>query len=248
VNVYRGVALGVAVLAALIVAPLAHALNPPTLISAGHVKRHPAARWTLPPNVEAWSVQVATRPDRGSDGQFFSENVVVFDLVRATDTEWLDADRLKAGTYYVHVRGYDNTCLTPPYEGECGLVWSNVLSFRIVNRAPTLRALRWSTRGHGSAGYSYYVTVSLRMRICDDAAGEITTYRTERKHLAGRTFARSRESDYGRERRAGCTVTRWTWRLEDKFFGVGYYSVRVWVHDRDGGKSRAVTRSWFTAD
>jgi hypothetical protein len=232
---------------ALAVAPVAEALNPPTLISAGHVKRHPTARWTLPANVEAWTVEVATRPVIGSDGRFFSENLVTSDSVRTTDTEWLDSDRLKPGTYYVHVRGYDNTCLVPPYTGECGVVWSNTLSFSVINRAPTLRALGWSLRGHGR-GFGYYVTVSVRMRICDDVGGTITAYRTERSHLGGRTGGRSSGSDYGRSRRAGCTVTRWTWRLEDKFFGIGYYTVRVWVRDEDRAKSRVITRSWYTAD
>jgi hypothetical protein len=236
-----------ATVTALSVPPVASALSQPTLLSAGHVKRHPTARWTLPQNVEAWSVEVATRPETGSDGRFFSEYAVVFDSVRMTDTEWLDSDRLKPGTYYVHVRGYDNTCLVPPYTGECGVVSSNILSFKIVNRAPTVRSLSWSLRGHGR-GFGYYVTVSVRMRLCDDAGGTITSYRDERKHIGGRTFGRSRRSDYGRSRPAGCTVTRWTWRLEDKFFGVGYYSVRVWVRDPDGGKSRAITRSWFTSD
>jgi hypothetical protein len=222
-------------------------MNPPTLLSAGHVQRHPTARWTLPTNVEAWSVEVATRPDVGSDGRFFEENLVTSDSVRTTDTEWLDSERLKPGTYYVHVRGWDNSCLVPPYTAGCGLVWSNTLSVRIINRAPTLRALGWSLRGHGR-GFSYYVTVSVRTRICDDVAGTITAYRTERSHLGGRTSGRSSGSDYGRSRGAGCTVTRWTWRLEDKFFGIGYYTARVWVRDEDRAKSRVITRSWFTAD
>jgi len=121
------------------------------------------------------------------------------------------------------------------------------LRFRIINRAPTLRALGWSLRGHGR-GFGYYVTVSVRMRICDDVGGTITAYRTERSHLGGRTRGRSSGSDYGRPRRAGCTVTRWTWRLEDKFFGIGYYTVRVWVRDEDRAKSRVITRSWYTSD
>lgn len=234
-------------LAALAVAPAAGALNAPTLTFTGHVKRHPTARWTLPPNVEAWAIEVAKRPDTGSDGSFFSENRIVFDLTQKADTEWLDSDRLKPGTYFVHVQGWDNACLVPPYTGECGIAWSNTLSFRIVNQRPSLRALRWSLQGHGR-GYGYYVTVSVRMRVCDDAGGEITSFRRERKHLAGHTFGRSSGSDYGRSRRAGCTLTRWTWRLEDKFFGVGHYSVRVWVRDEDGARSPVIARSWYTAD
>jgi hypothetical protein len=87
-----------AALAPLAFPATAQALNPPTLVSVGHVKRHPTAQWTLPPNVEAWSVQIATSPETASDGSFFSENVVDFGSVAPTDTRWLGADRLKPGT------------------------------------------------------------------------------------------------------------------------------------------------------
>jgi hypothetical protein len=154
---------------------------------------------------------------------------------------------LKPGTYYLHVHGYDNACFIPPNTAECGSVWSNILTLKIVNRPPTIRALKWSLRGHGR-GWSYYVTVSVRLQVCDDLGGSITSYRDERKHIAGRTFGRSRTSDYARTRRAGCTAATWTWRLEDKFFGVGYYTVRIWVRDEDGAKSRVVQKSWYTGD
>lgn len=192
----------------------------------GHQNRHPSADWTLPPNVEASVIEIATRPETASDGQFFLENVEVFDHIRETDTHYLAADWLKPGNYYVHVRGYDNSCLVTDFRTPCGPVWSNILPLTITNKAPTIQALRWRITGHGR-GYGYYVTVGVRLRVCDDVANAVTTYRDERSYVRGVTFAHSRDSDYGVSMRTGCSVVARSWRLEDRFFGVGYYTAQL---------------------
>jgi hypothetical protein len=46
----------------------------------------------------------------GSDGSFFSEDRVVFDLLETSATEWLDDDPLHAGSYFIHVSGTDRPC------------------------------------------------------------------------------------------------------------------------------------------
>jgi hypothetical protein len=153
----------------------ASALNPPVLTSVGHVKYHPTATWTLPQWVEAWWVEVATKPDVASDGQFFEENRVVLDSVRTTDTSWTYESRLNPGTYYVHVRGWDNACLHNDFATECGVVTSNTLRLVLPPRPPryavTLRSVHvGAIRVPGSARVWTYHGDTLRATLRNTAA------------------------------------------------------------------------------
>lgn len=85
----------------------------------------------LPQWVEASAIEVATRPETASDGQFWRENVVIYDPVAERDTEWVYEERLRVGTYYVHVRGYDNSCFHTDFQTDCGFAWSNVMELTI---------------------------------------------------------------------------------------------------------------------
>ena len=78
------------------------------------MSRHPTATWSLPTGVESRVIEVATDPATGSDGYFFSENVVALDVPTSTDTSWTYTYQLDPGTYYVHVGGSDTTCSTCP--------------------------------------------------------------------------------------------------------------------------------------
>jgi hypothetical protein len=220
----------------------------PQLTSVGQKTRHPSATWTLPPQVDASVIEIATSPETASDGQFFSENVEVFDVLRETDLSWLYEQQLKPGTYYVHVKGFDNSCLSDPAL-DCGSAWSNIRILKIVNRRPTIRATKWKMIGHGSAGPNYYVTVSVRLTVCDDVASSSgAIFLDERKWLGRMTLARSRSQAGMTLPRPGCKTKATSWRLEDKFFGVGNYTARLWVRDADGGVAKAVTHNWYTAD
>jgi hypothetical protein len=115
-----GARLLVVPLTALALAPLANAA-PPTLLGVNHVQRHPQATWTLAPESEAAVVEVATSPQTGSDGYFFTENVEAFDTLEASQTTWLSSSRLKPGNYYVHVASYTHSAaraLVEKAEGE----------------------------------------------------------------------------------------------------------------------------------
>ena len=87
---------------------------PPAILTVGQVSRHPTATWSLPTGVESRVIEVATDPATGSDGYFFSENVVALDVPTSTDTSWTYTYQLDPGTYYVHVGGSDTTCSTCP--------------------------------------------------------------------------------------------------------------------------------------
>jgi hypothetical protein len=233
----------------LLIPSAAHALNVPALASVGHTKRHPSARWTLPSDVQAQVIEIATKPDAGSDGQFFSENVVVFDLLRETDTEWLDSDRLEPGSYFVHIKGWDNSCFRTDFRTECGAAWSNVLPLTITNISPQLTKLSITQRGHGAYGSRYYVTTSVRFRLCDDVDGNPTVLVKERKWIGRATFARaswSRQLNFSPP--AGCATQTVTWRLADKFFGVGWYGFDLRIRDEDRALSNVIHRQWFTGD
>src|SRR5262245_14112779 len=128
----RWLTLVIAALAAVMWASPARAA-PPTLLSVEHVKRHPKATWTLAPGAQARVIEIATSPEAGSDGYFFTENVKVFDTLEDTQTQWLDSDALDTGTYYVHVASFDPSC---GYNTCPGREWSNVLVLRIVNSRP----------------------------------------------------------------------------------------------------------------
>ena len=109
------------------------AAAPPTLVFAGHVNRHPAATWTLPPEAEASEIEVATSPATRAGGAFLRANVVDSHLLGSRQTSWRsDAELQRGGTFYVHVSAADYGC------AECAdEEWSNVLSFTL----PPLRPL-----------------------------------------------------------------------------------------------------------
>jgi hypothetical protein len=104
----------------LAIAPIVHAGDagaaPPLLTSVSHVQRHPQATWTLPPGVVPQIAEVATNPSTSTDGYFFNENVVAFDLLQQGQANWVYNGQLDPGIYYVHVAGLDEPCF---YAGLC---------------------------------------------------------------------------------------------------------------------------------
>jgi len=76
-------------------------------------------------------IEVATRPDVGSDGKFYSENVVIWDLVNYPQ-KWYKSSstKLKSGTYYWHIS----------HSGSCGdsvdyhTVFSSMWSFKKLTK------------------------------------------------------------------------------------------------------------------
>jgi hypothetical protein len=89
-------------------------------------------------------------------------------------------------------------------------------------------ASNWKMTGHGPAGPGYYVTVSVRLTACDDVAtsnGAIIL--DERTCIGKMTLTRSRSHSGMTLPRSGCKTKTSAWRLQDKFFGVGNYTVRI---------------------
>jgi len=112
----------------------------PVLTRVGNVQRHPSAAWTLPTGVTSDVIEIATKPDGGSDGSFFTENVVVFDPLQPTQTSWLSSKQLRPRTYYVHVKGEDSSGCGSEPQGPCGFFWSNALTLTIAPTPPKVYA------------------------------------------------------------------------------------------------------------
>ena len=107
--------------------------KPPTLLTVGSVDRHPTATWSLPFGVEATVAEVAKSPATSSDGYFFAENRVAFDILEATQTSWTDNSQLAPGTYYVHIGGLDRPCF---FANQCPVrEFSQIMT--LVIAAPT---------------------------------------------------------------------------------------------------------------
>jgi hypothetical protein len=72
------------------------------VISLGQQNRHPMMTFSAP-RANSVSIEFATSPDRATDGDFLSENVVRTDF--PTDHEqqtgrWLDEDQVDPGRFY----------------------------------------------------------------------------------------------------------------------------------------------------
>jgi hypothetical protein len=114
------VALTIAAAIPLVLADTAGAV-PPTLVSVGSQALHPTATFSAPKSDHV-VIEIATKPDRASDGEFLTENVAVFDVL--TDSEiqtgrWLYDSQIDPGTYYVLLRASPDFDLC--YQFETGL-------------------------------------------------------------------------------------------------------------------------------
>ena len=121
--------------------------TPPSLTSVGHQSRHPTATFSAPRAAYA-TIYMATKPDRGTDGRFLSENVKSIDLL--TDAElqsgrWLDSDRIDPGRYYVMLRAdAESSCWSypppdyqPVLDPTCADGFSNIVT--VVIPKPVVR-------------------------------------------------------------------------------------------------------------
>ena len=56
----------------------------------------------------AGALQIATQPSTGSNGDFYTENRIVYELIGPGQTNWTDSDQIEhAGTYYLRIDGWD---------------------------------------------------------------------------------------------------------------------------------------------
>jgi hypothetical protein len=77
---------------------------------------HPSVGWTLAPGWCSNVLAVAKSPQTGSDGSFFSENVIDGAILDDNQTSWLSSSPSldEPGTYYVRVQAYQCDFLAGP--------------------------------------------------------------------------------------------------------------------------------------
>ena len=73
------------------------------ITSATHQNRHALVTWRLAGGWVPDVISVSSSPVTGSDGSFFTENIVDGGILDAGQTRWLSAKQLDFGTYYVRV-------------------------------------------------------------------------------------------------------------------------------------------------
>jgi hypothetical protein len=111
---------------------------PPMLSAVGAEDRHPTASLAAP-MADSVTIYVASKPDRASDGEFLSENVV--EVATLTDAEiqageWKDAAQIDPGGYYVllEAEASVDACYIPDtdsFDPSCADGWSAVLPLTV---------------------------------------------------------------------------------------------------------------------
>ena len=226
--------LGLVVATAALILPTSALAAPPTLVSVGHVEQRPTARWTLPTGVESQLIEIATHPALSTDGAFIGDNLVLFDLLSASQTSWRSSDhRLKTGvTYYVHMNAIDWPCF---FVFACPVrEWSNVLTLRIPNAAPVLQSRRWSASRARRSG-------TARLQVCDDE-GDFRVIVGQQRIRGGSVLARETTVLSSRLRAGGCGALSVRWPIPAKLITTGdLYRVTFAVVDELGRRSRTIS-------
>jgi hypothetical protein len=207
----------------LVFVPAAAAI-PPTLISVGSQALHPTATFSAPKSDHV-VIQIATRPDRASNGEFLSENVVVFDLLADSEIQsgrWLYESQIDPGTYYVLLRASPDFDLcyqidTGTYDPSCADGYS-ALQTLTVPRPP----IRY---GASVRHYTYLSNVDLT--ITATPLGQKMPYRVCYRTAAGRrvclagvisgfSWSSSASDTRSVNRRNLRTVTTFIWYVEGR--------------------------------
>jgi hypothetical protein len=228
----RSLGLGLAIAGGtVVVLPTPATGAPPVLISASHEDGHPKATWSIPPGVDEMGVvEVATAPQRGSDGYFFSENVEIFDLLEERQVSYLSSEALFPGTYYLHVSSYDwdcDYCPTPE--------WSETRAITIPNRSPEITKSEFEIYGG---------QLEVDLTVCDEGGDDLRIYLEALKVANGRVIARRSSKDTSYAISNYCD-SHWAYvNLSRRFYEVGRIKARAWVMDPYGASSRVVTDSW----
>lgn len=125
-----------AFVAALVFAAAAGAVAPTLSVSAQD--RRPQATFSAPSASDV-TIYFASKPDRATDGQFFTENIETTDFF--TDDEiasgrWVSESRIDPGTYYVMIRASPDfgRCYildTGGYDPACANGYSNVTTLNV---------------------------------------------------------------------------------------------------------------------
>lgn len=111
---------------------------------------------------------------------------------------------------------------------------------------PSISKLRWRTRGV-NPGPNYFVRENIRVRACA-ARGPLIIHVAEQKLAFDDTVQADRSRNFFRRQSPRCQWHTVSWKLGDRFFGIGKYVVRTTIIDAFGRESAPVIRSSTTTD
>jgi hypothetical protein len=194
------------------------------LISVGSQALHPTATFSAPKSDDV-VVQIATKPDRASNGEFLSENVKVFDLLSDSEVQtgrWLYEYQIDPGTYYVLLRASPEFDLcyiydSGMYDPSCADGYSAMQTLTVPR--PPIRY---------GASVRHYVYVSIvQLTITAVPLGQKMPYRVCYRTKAGRrvclagvipgyTWTSSASDTLSVNRRNLRTITTFTWYVEGR--------------------------------
>lgn len=206
---------------------------PPTLSSVGSQDRHPTVTFSAPKSDQV-VVEIASKPDRASDGEFLSENQVVFDVM--TDSEiqtgkWLYDSQLDPGTYYVILRAAPNfnQCYIGggSYDPSCANGYSDMLTLTIP-RPPVKYRVEVARESYSN---------SVALRLVATPLGEKVPYRvcyrTLKKKalcltgmLSGYSWNSSADDTLRVNTRGLAQMTTFTWSVSGKTVATKRVRVR----------------------
>lgn len=209
--------------ASLVFVPSARAV-PPVLLSVGSQALHPTATFSAPKSDHV-VVEIATKPDRASDGEFLTENIVVFDLLADSEIQtgrWLYESQLDPGTYYVLLRASPNFDLcyqvdSGTYDPSCADGYAEMKTLTIA-RPP----IRYAASVHR---YTFLSIVDLN--ITAKPLGQKMPYRVCYRTVTGRrvclgavilgySWTSAASDTLSVNRRNLRTVTTFTWYVEGR--------------------------------
>lgn len=213
-----------AILAIPLVFVRAAAAVPPTLLSVGSQALHPTATFSAPKS-DSDVIQVATRPDRASNGEFLTENVVVFDVLADSEIQtgrWLYESQIDPGTYYVLLRASPNFDLcyqinSGTYDPSCANGYSAMQMLTIPR--PAIR--------YGASVRHYVYVSNVDLTITAVPLGQKMPYRVCYRTAAGRrvclagvisgySWTSSASDTRTVNRRNLRTITTFTWYVEGR--------------------------------
>jgi hypothetical protein len=213
----------VIVVLSLVFVPSAAAV-PPTLVTVSSQALHPTATFSAPKSDHV-VIQIATRPDRASNGEFLTENVVVFDVLADSEIQsgrWLYESQIDPGTYYVLLRASPNFDLcyqidSGTYDPSCADGFSAMQTLTVPR--PAIR--------YGASVRHYVYLSNVDVTITAVPLGQKMPYRVCYRTRAGRrvclagviagySWSSSASDTRSVNRRNLRTITTFTWYVEGR--------------------------------
>jgi hypothetical protein len=207
----------------LVLVPSAAAV-PPTLLTVGTQALHPTATFSAPKSDDV-VIQIASKPDRASSGEFLTENVVVFDLLADSEIQtgrWLYESQIDPGTYYVLLRASPDFDLcylidSGTYDPSCADGYSAMQTLTIPR--PAIR--------YGASVRHYVYLSNVDLTITAVPLGQKMPYRVcyrtaARRRvcldgvISGYSWTSSASDTRSVNRRNLRTVTTFTWYVEGR--------------------------------